>query len=238
MANGGQLFESVRSRKCRWWNLVSEGAEDRVTAALSPCEGRLAEGVETSGEQEDEGLGPDGIEAALARAEHRHALELCAQRFGASLGRLCLAMLGSQSEAEEIAQETLLDAYRGFDGYAGRGSVRAWLFGIARKKCLKQLSVRSTHQRRLSLIEGGQSESEDEDSLSRREEARQARLALDQLPHRDREVLVLRYVSELSYAEVAEALELDEATARKRASRALGRLRAVLRPDPSTTEEA
>src|SRR5687767_9316464 len=76
---------------------------------------------------------------ALERGETRRALALCVERHGASIGRLCMAMLGSQGGADDATQETLLSAHQSFGEYRGTGSVRAWLLGIARNKCLQQL---------------------------------------------------------------------------------------------------
>ena len=63
-------------------------------------------------------LAPDAIADAIARGDHRAALAECARSHGVALGRLCMAWLGSQAEADEATQETLLAAYD-----AMRGSV-------------------------------------------------------------------------------------------------------------------
>jgi RNA polymerase sigma-70 factor (ECF subfamily) len=63
----------------------------------------------------------------------------------------------------------------------------------------------------------------------RRRRARSLRDALAELKPSEREILLLRYQAELSFREVAEACGLDEPAARKRASRALARLRTLLK---------
>lgn len=190
------------------------------------------------------------LRVAIATGDRRRAIELCAQTYGAALGRLCLAFLGSQSEADDAAQEALLAAYRGFDAYEGRSTPRAWLFGIARKTCLKQLERRATHRRMSGATSSARSVSDasaNEDAANGEElvllqqRALHARRAVSELRPTEREALLLRYVSELSYEEIAAACQIDEAAVRKRVSRALQRLRELVRgaePGQSEAENA
>src|SRR6185295_7475699 len=86
--------------------------------------------------------GPDPIAVLLHEGRHRDALAACARAHGAIVGRLCMALLGSQADADEATQETLLRAHRGMATYRGEGSVKAWLCGIARHVCVHMLEAR------------------------------------------------------------------------------------------------
>jgi RNA polymerase sigma-70 factor (ECF subfamily) len=165
------------------------------------------------------------IAVRLVRGDANGAIALAARVLGPVIGRLCFLLLGSQSEADEAAQETMLAAYHAASSYRSEGTPRAWFFGIARRICVQRLSTRARQARRLFLIV--------DDALARdasalhddAEREAHVRAALEDLPELDREALILRYDAEQSFREIAEALSIDEATARKRVSRALVRLR-------------
>jgi RNA polymerase sigma-70 factor (ECF subfamily) len=53
------------------------------------------------------------------------------------LHRYCYRVLGSLPDADDALQEALLDAWRGFRGFEGRGTARAWLFRIATRACVR-----------------------------------------------------------------------------------------------------
>ena len=173
--------------------------------------------------------GPDPIERLIRDGDFRGAVASCARDHGPSLGRLCMAFLGSQAEAEEAAQESLLAAFDAMNSYRGEGSVRAWLFGIARRVCARRVETRVRRENRLRLVHNADEESPTADRLlASRRQAEPVREALESLKPTERDAVVLRYDAELSYAEVAAACGIDEAAARKRVSRALERLRSAL----------
>jgi RNA polymerase sigma-70 factor, ECF subfamily len=174
-------------------------------------------------------LRPDSIAPLVLAGQHREALAQCAREHGHVLGRLCMALLGSQADADEATQETLLRAHRAMPTYRGEGSVKAWLCGIARHVCAHMLESRR-RGRELAELVPVPDDGEARDHFANRQRAREIRVALDQLKPSERDVLVLRFVADLSHREIATACNLDEATARKRISRALARLRSVM-PD-------
>jgi RNA polymerase sigma-70 factor (ECF subfamily) len=164
----------------------------------------------------------EDIVRALAKGDRRMALTLCARRHGSAIGRLCMALLGSHSEADDATQETLLAAHAAFDGFRGDGSLRAWLFGIARRRCARVLERRGGQRPAGEEAVDGRTA---DDLLDARRRAETARSLLEKVRPTEREALLLRYTAELSFREVGAASGVDEATARKRVSRGLARLR-------------
>jgi RNA polymerase sigma-70 factor (ECF subfamily) len=165
----------------------------------------------------------DPIVALLQSGQHREALAACARTYGRVIGRLCIALLGSQSDADEATQETLLRAHRAMATYRGEGSVKAWLCGIARHVCAHVLETRRRGREALALVPDAH-----DDGFEAKQRAKVVRGALGQLKPSEREALVLRFVGDLSYREIASTSNVDEAAARKRISRALAKLRTVL----------
>jgi RNA polymerase sigma-70 factor (ECF subfamily) len=173
--------------------------------------------------------GTDPEILALVRADrHRDAIAACARQHGPVLGRLCMALLGSQADADEATQETLLRAHRGMATFRGDGSVKAWLCGIARHVCVHVLESRRRGRDALERAGLALSDMPATEPFASRHRARAIRRALDQLRPSEREALVLRYVADLGHRDIATSLQIDEAAARKRISRALAHLRAVL----------
>lgn len=139
-----------------------------------------------------------------------------------------MALLGSQAEAEEAVQEVLILAYQTFPTFRGDGSVRAFLFGIARRMCARAVETRVRRERRLRVVHHVSDDPRPDEVVDSRRAVDGLRGALEELRPTDREAVLLRYVGGLSYREIATTLAIDEAAARQRISRALVRLRQLI----------
>ncbi|WP_166352719.1 sigma-70 family RNA polymerase sigma factor [Phytoactinopolyspora limicola] len=174
----------------------------------------------------------------------------------------CYRMLGSVHDAEDLVQETYLRAWRAYDRFEGRSSLRTWLYRIATTACLTALEGRGRRPMPTGL--GGPSEpdgalveraevpwlepvpdalvgADDADPaavVTSRESIKLAFIAaLQHLPPRQRAVLILRDVLRFRAAEVAETLDLSTAAVNSLLQRARTQLSQVA-PDadgaPST----
>jgi RNA polymerase sigma-70 factor (ECF subfamily) len=139
--------------------------------------------------------------------------------------------VASPDEAEDLTAETFFRALRASDRFdADRASVKTWILAIARN-AVRDHQRRSLVRRHVPLASMRDLVSDHpspEERLLWEEEVCRIMTALDRLPAGDREIISLRYGSELEPAEVAAALGLRESTARTRLWRALGRLREAL----------
>lgn len=167
----------------------------------------------------------DPIALLIREGAHREAIAQCARAHGVALGRLCMAFTGSQAESEELVQETLIAALAALPSYRGEGTVRAFLFTIARRLAARHMEIGRRREARLRLVHDVEQGADAAEFASDCEQADRARAALARLKPSERDAVVLRFQGELSFREVAEACGVDEAAARKRVSRALGRLR-------------
>lgn len=178
------------------------------------------------------------IAHAIARGHYRRALELTARDYGAALGRFCMAIVDDRAEAEELAQEILLAAHDAMPRFEGRSLVRTWLYAIARRTCRRRLRQREHRRALLGRWRGAARSWTSDDSaplavnplehVGELAARRRLQEALAQLPARQHEALLLRFVGGLSHREVAACCGVREATARQRCCAALRRLRALL----------
>jgi RNA polymerase sigma-70 factor (ECF subfamily) len=170
------------------------------------------------------------VATLLLGGDPHGAIAIAAREWGAAIGRLCFLLLGSQSEADEAAQETMLAAYHSASSYRAEGTPRAWFLGIARRICHQRSAARLRQSRRLTMLIDQDLHDPDASILHDcAERDAEVRAALESLAPSDRELLVLRYDAEQSFREIAMALGIDDAAARKRVGRALVRLRARMR---------
>ncbi|HEX5478706.1 MAG TPA: RNA polymerase subunit sigma-70 [Dehalococcoidia bacterium] len=157
----------------------------------------------------------------------------------------CYRMLGSLADAEDQVQETLLRAWRGIDGFAGRSSVKSWLYRIATNACLDMLRARPRRELpmeispphdpakplpatnpEISWLEPAPATLVGPDAtFASRESVQLAFMtALQRLPAMQRAAVLLADVLEWQVAEIAELLESTPAAINS----ALQRARATL----------
>lgn len=140
-------------------------------------------------------------------------------------------------QTADLAAEVFAQALSRPEGFAGEGSAVGWLLGIARHLHLRQLRSGAVERRAVNRL-GGQLAPPSDATAARLDrllddDARELLLgALAELPEEQRSAIVSYVIDELSYAELADAIGIPEATVRKRVSRGLGRLRTAIGERP------
>jgi RNA polymerase sigma factor (sigma-70 family) len=162
----------------------------------------------------------------------RHAVTLLFRERHAELVRLAVMLLGSRPAAEDVVQDVFTRLCTR-DYLAGGGSplayVRTAVVNGCRSAQRRTSAAGRAGERHLMLVPVAQGSAEDEVLLA--EDRRQVIVALQTLPARRREVLVLRYWLGLTDTEIAEVLGISRATVSSAAARALATLAATLGED-------
>ena len=138
-------------------------------------------------------------------------------------------LLRNRADAEDVVQESMMRAYRFFQGFRG-GDARAWFLQIVRNGCYswldknRPMELMAEFDEELHLRPSPTPES----LATQADEKQQLMLALEALPPRSREVLVLRELEECSYKEIAEITGIPMGTVMSTLSRARSRLQQIL----------
>ncbi|MCG8274923.1 RNA polymerase sigma factor [Stenotrophomonas sp. NLF4-10] len=164
------------------------------------------------------------------------AFEAIMRRHNRMLFRTARSIVKDDAEAEDVVQETYLSAWRSLTRYRAESKLSTWLVRIAVNEALRRLRRKSaqiipleaamTHPdpgTRAFLAD--EPDREPEQLAMRAQTRRLMERRIDLLPDAFRTVFMLRVVEEMSVEEVAQALEIPEATVRTRLFRARGLLR-------------
>ena len=166
----------------------------------------------------------------LIRAgKYRDALAICVREHGAALGRYCMAVLGEQREAEEAVLQALGVAYDAMPYWEADSKVRTWLFGLARRICIRRVEARRSVYPGPLAGEEDNENAPSEELLKKRKRAQSVRQELNRLKPAERDVVILRYHSGLSWGDIATICDASENDIRDQASRALLRLREFIK---------
>lgn len=144
--------------------------------------------------------------------------------------RLINSLVGDPVQAQDVLQNVFLKAFRGLAGFRFQSCLLTWIYRIARNECLNHLRKRDAELFSLASIVGGRDEINGT-RVSHAQQERQAALrdAVLQLPFKMREVIVLKYMHDLSYKEIGRVLGCPTGTVASRLARALAELESRLR---------
>jgi RNA polymerase sigma-70 factor (ECF subfamily) len=168
------------------------------------------------------------------------AFELIVHRHRKAIYNFILRFVRDNAQAEDVLQETFLRVIKGADAYEKQAKLTTWLYTIARNLCV-DASRRGKHRKAASLdapvgdedgaalIEfvAGSDAGADRKAISR-QLGQRLRQAIESLPDDQREIFLLREVSDLQFNEIAQIVGCPENTVKSRMRYALEKLREAL----------
>lgn len=174
----------------------------------------------------------DEAREALARGDNRAALTILMIAYGRDLHRHCFQVLRDRDLADDVHQTVFVQAYRDLPGFAGRSSLRTWLFGIARHRCLDAMKIGARWRRRFVRAEPMPDAADErpgaDAALAESGEVSALVAALAGLSIDTRIAVLLRFREGLTYEEIGAVCGERATTVQARVARALPRLRAAL----------
>lgn len=180
----------------------------------------------------------DELSAAIAGAQagQAEAFDVLIDAFSKRLFGYFYRLTASRPEAEDLLQELFVRLVHAIRSYEHEGRFDAFLFRIATNLYRDRLRVQRRSGRPASLdeLEAGErpawpaTAAAPQAHLERREQARLLDAAVQALPEHEREVVVLRHFSDMSFKDIAELLQAPLGTVLARAHRGLQRIRRAL----------
>lgn len=191
---------------------------------------------------------PDSLLAQQTLSGDQRAFEIMVQRYSTPLFNFICHFLGDYDQACDVLQQVFLRFYTSLPKLATGDPFKPWLFQVARNCCVDELRRRRRYAIQFSQLEPEESESEGSsflndlpdlsplpDEIAERHDLQQLlQTAIQGLPPKFRAVVLLRYVSQLSFSEIGKALSMPEATAKTYFHRAKILLRKTLAPQLQT----
>jgi len=187
---------------------------------------------------------PDAELLRRLRAGDEQSFVALVERYNGSMLRLAASFVPSRAVAEEVVQDTWLAVLRGLPAFEGRASLRTWMFTILVNRAR---TTGTREQRTIPVADAGPVVDasrfgpdgawsappehwieEAEDRIEAEKLGGVLRVAIDGLPGRQRDVVLLRDVEGMSSAEVCDVLSISEANQRVLLHRGRGKLRQVL----------
>lgn len=160
------------------------------------------------------------------KKDARLAFEEIYSRYSQKVYTFCVKLLNNETIAEDIFQECFTRLFTSSQKNSDIGNISGYLFIMARNLCFNELNRKRETEEITDEFESYYSDN----TLENKELGKMLQLAFESLPDHLREVIILRENLDMSYAEIAEALNISLSAVRVNIFRAKDRLRKFLTP--------
>ena len=165
---------------------------------------------------------------ARSHAELFHvtrAYEELMRRYQRTLFNVCARYLGNDRDADDVCQEVMLKVLYGLKNFEGKSKFKTWLYSITYNECITQYRKERRKRRLLDALSLDPLEEASEEKTPKPEEKGGLDRWLVHVNPIDREILVLRFVAELEFQEIADIMHMGLSATKMRYKRALDKLR-------------
>ena len=152
------------------------------------------------------------------------AYKVLVQRYEGLVYNLCMKFLGSPEDAEEIAQDSLLQVFHKIHQFQGRSAFKTWLYKIVHNFCRNRISkIIRKREVQESYEEHAKEELPNSSFEDKRNEEKSAYIqeALDKLKPKEKEIIVYKFISGMTLQEIADVTVVGVSAAKMRYYRAL-----------------
>lgn len=157
------------------------------------------------------------------------AYEELMRRYQRTLFNVCARYLGNERDADDVCQEVMLKVLHGLRQFEGKAKFKTWLYSITYNECITQYRKEKRKRRLLDALSLDPQEEEtpelDATQVTDRASLDRWLVHVNQV---DREILVLRFVAELEFQEIADIMRMGLSATKMRYKRALEKLRSHL----------
>ena len=193
--------------------------------------------VQQSGQRYDPRELSDEELVARAHQELFHitrAYEELMRRYQRTLFNVCARYLGNDRDADDVCQEVMLKVLYGLKNFEGKSKFKTWLYSITYNECITQYRKERRKRRLLDALSLDPQEEASEEKSPAVEEVPGLERWLVHVNPIDREILVLRFVAELEFQEIADIMHMGLSATKMRYKRALDRMREKFSDTPET----
>jgi RNA polymerase sigma-70 factor (ECF subfamily) len=143
---------------------------------------------------------------------------------------IALKVLRNREDAEEIAQETFIKAYRSISSFRGRAKFSTWLFSIAYNTCITSVRKKKIRTKSIDEVQVNDEEEDwDEFELSEEERSRMLEISLKRLPEDEYTLILLFYYQEMGIEDVSRIMGLSESNVKVKLFRTRKKLYSIMR---------
>lgn len=169
-------------------------------------------------------------EELVERAQHElltitRAYEELMRRYQRVLYSVCVRYLGNERDADDVCQEIMLKVLYGLKKFEGKSKFKTWLYSIAYNECTTQYRKEARKKRLLDALSLNPLAEDDEQPAPTIDRDNTLDRWLAGVNPIDREIIILRFVAELEFQDIAHIMNLGLSATKMRYKRAMDRLK-------------